>query len=135
MQDSDNNVEELSREKFAQLHRDLKLLEDSLPIWKESLNDRSSLTEIRRGLRRIKIMARSLSLGVAVEVADAAENLLNRVVEGTIAISSQIFLVIQEVEILLLEVVEAAEQEQVFPNNKVDLLIERADLLASGMHL
>ncbi len=135
MQDSDNNVEELSREKFAQLHRDLKLLEDSLPIWKESLNDRSSLTEIRRGLRRIKIMARSLSLGVAVEVADAAENLLNRVVEGTIAISSQVFLVIQEVEILLLEVVEAAEQEQVFPNNKVDLLIERADLLASGMHL
>ncbi len=96
-------------------------------------NNRRSLTEIRKSFRAIKLVATAKSLNIMAQVSDAAENLLNRVVDGTISLNVELIPLMDEIRAVLEHLVARAEKGQELDLHLADQLIEKADLLASGL--
>ena len=67
------------------------------------------------------------------QVSDAAENLLNRGVDGTISLNVELIPLMDEIRAVLEHLVARAEKGQELDLHLADQLIEKADLLASGL--
>tara|TARA_B100000686_G_C16564983_1_gene849793 strand:- start:433 stop:852 length:420 start_codon:yes stop_codon:yes gene_type:complete len=118
---------------FAKIRDALNQLESFVPIWGSDPNNRRSLTEIRKSFRAIKLVATAKSLNIMAQVSDAAENLLNRVVDGTISLNVELIPLMDEIRAVLEHLVARAEKGQELDLHLADQLIEKADLLASGL--
>ena len=63
-------------------------LEDFLPIWQQDVQDLSPLTEVRRGFHTLKGSGRMVGAFSVSEMAWAIENLLNRVLDKTLPVTT-----------------------------------------------
>lgn len=107
-------------------------LHDSLPQWVANPADSVALAELRRGFHTLKGSGRMVRALVLAELAWAVENLLNRVIERSVAPSAQIFQLLEDVMAILPELIQAFAEQSQRQREDVDQLAARAQHLAQG---
>ena len=110
----------------------LETLQEYTPAWQANPDDHKSRAEVRRGFHTLKGSGRMVRAGVLAELAWSVENMLNRVIDGNIAASPELFGVVNDVRALMPQLVEdfAAQQPQMRP--EVEYLSSCAEALAKG---
>ena len=107
-------------------------LHDCLPQWVANPADSAALAELRRGFHTLKGSGRMVRALVLGELAWAVENLLNRVIERSVAPSPQIFQLLEDVLVMLPELIQAFAEQSQRQREDVDQLAVRAQRLAKG---
>ena len=107
-------------------------LHDCLPQWAANPADSAALAELRRGFHTLKGSGRMVRALVLAELAWAVENLLNRVIERSVAPSAQIFQLLEDVMAMLPELIQAFAEQSQRQREDVDQLAARAQRLAKG---
>ncbi|MCR6949091.1 Hpt domain-containing protein [Pseudomonas aeruginosa] len=103
-----------------------------LPAWKADHDDREALTEVRRAFHTLKGSGRMVRALVIGELAWSIENLFNRVLDRSIAVSEPVQRVVDQVVALLPELVEEFAANAQRQRDDVDLLAATAHALAKG---
>ncbi len=90
-------MDEEIRDIFIEEAREvLANLEDLLPIWQQDIQELSALTEIRRGFHTLKGSGRMVGAFSVSEMAWAIENLLNRVLDKTLAVTKDLITLVTQ---------------------------------------
>ena len=125
--DIDDEIIEIFIEEAAEVH---DTIAEYLPRWAQNLNDGDSLSEVRRAFHTVKGSGRMVGAFQPAELAWAAENLLNRVIDGGVERNSLAAEYVRQVHELLPELIQA------FDEKRPDHQMERAqELLAWGESL
>ncbi|MDF9884354.1 chemotaxis protein histidine kinase CheA [Pseudomonas silensiensis] len=126
-------VDEELREVFLEETDEvLEILREYLPRWTANPDDNAALSELRRAFHTLKGSGRMVRALVLGELAWAVENLLNRVLERSVAPGAAVQqLLLDTLELLPQLVAEFAANAQ-RQNNQVDQLAARAHALAKG---
>ncbi|KOX63469.1 histidine kinase [Pseudomonas psychrophila] len=107
-------------------------LHDCLPQWVANPADSAALVELRRGFHTLKGSGRMVRALVLAELAWAVENLLNRVIERSVAPSQEIYQLLEDVLVMLPELIQAFAEQSQRQREDVDQLAVRAQRLAKG---
>ncbi|MDT9676320.1 response regulator [Pseudomonas sp. JV414] len=110
----------------------LEILEEYLPRWSASPDSTSVLSELRRAFHTLKGSGRMVRALVLGELAWAVENLLNRVLEHSVAPGSAVQQLVGDALKLLPELVAEFAANAQRQRNDVDQLAARAHALAKG---
>ncbi|EJM68547.1 chemotaxis protein histidine kinase-like protein [Pseudomonas sp. GM50] len=110
----------------------LEVLEEYLPRWSASPDSTSVLSELRRAFHTLKGSGRMVRALVLGELAWAVENLLNRVLEHSVAPSPAVQQLVGDALKLLPELVAEFAANAQRQRNDVDQLAARAHALAKG---
>ncbi|MDR7281693.1 chemosensory pili system protein ChpA (sensor histidine kinase/response regulator) [Pseudomonas corrugata] len=110
----------------------LDILQEYLPRWAVNPDDKSALSEVRRAFHTLKGSGRMVRALVLGELAWAVENLLNRVLEDSIAPGAAVQQLLTEALNLLPELVAEYAGNAQRQRNDVDQLAARAHALAKG---
>lgn len=110
----------------------LETIGEYLPSWLANTDDRDALTEIRRAFHTLKGSGRMVRALVIGELAWSIENLLNRVLDRSIAASPAVLQVVQDVVALMPELVEEYAASAQRQRDDVDRLAATAHALAKG---
>ncbi len=97
-------------------------------LWKENQTDSESLKTLRRSFHTLKGSGRLVGATVIGELGWRFENMLNRVFEGTLPSSNELFSLIEQVITVLPSLVEQFQHNQPTPKEVV-ILISQADSL------
>ncbi|WP_440811855.1 Hpt domain-containing protein [Pseudomonas syringae] len=116
----------------------LDALREYLPRWFASLSsgghwDSTALTEVRRAFHTLKGSGRMVRALILSELAWSVENLLNRVLEGSVLPGLEVQQLMHEVLALLPSVIRDFAENAQRQRNDVDLLAARAHALANGL--
>jgi chemosensory pili system protein ChpA (sensor histidine kinase/response regulator) len=103
-----------------------------LPQWAAELNSAEALAEIRRAFHTLKGSGRIVGADVIGELAWSIENMLNRVIDGTVEPNLAMTVLTRGARVAVPELYKAFESGQAVFDNVVSSIIEKADLLASG---
>ncbi|MDZ7686692.1 MAG: Hpt domain-containing protein [Gammaproteobacteria bacterium] len=108
----------------------LETLGEYYPQWRENTEDAAALTEVRRAFHTLKGSGRMVGATVVGELAWSVENMLNRVMDGTIAASPELLALVEDVVRRVPEGVEAFKNgdQAAFDASE---LATRADALAA----
>ena len=110
----------------------LEAINTHLPVWKNNWEDQASLTELRRAFHTLKGSGRLVGAKEAGELAWSVENMLNRVIDKTISISSVMIDLIEQIAPLFPDYVTAFEKQTPAPTSG-DALMERANRISDGL--
>ncbi len=111
----------------------LETLSEWLPRWAQALNDEEALTETRRAFHTLKGSGRIVGATTLAELAWSVENMLNRVMDGTLQANSDFPALVAEAVDAMPQLRDAFSARTSAPNEAdVAQIMERADLLASG---
>ena len=102
-----------------------------LPSWRSDWGDKDSLGEIRRAFHTLKGSGRLVGATEIGELAWSIENILNRLIENSIAANEAIFELIDQVVALTPSLILSFERQQP-PEADTSPLIAQAELLGSG---
>ena len=127
--ESDEEIVEIFVEEVGEV---LEAIAEWLPRWEQDFANEDALVEVRRAFHTLKGSGRIVGANVIGEVAWSVENMLNRVIEGTVVPNDQFVLVVNEARELSVNLRDAFETEQKPDMERVGRLMERADILASG---
>ncbi|MGN8346153.1 Hpt domain-containing protein [Pseudomonas sp. SMV71] len=110
----------------------LGVLHEYLPRWRAHPDDHAALGEVRRAFHTLKGSGRMVRALVLGELAWAVENLLNRVLEHSVAPGAAVLKLIEDtLQLLPVLVAEFADNRQ-RQREDVDRLAARAHALAKG---
>ena len=107
-------------------------LDENLTRWQLDPDDEVAVREIRRGFHTLKGSGRMVGALQIGELAWAIENMLNRVLDGTLHSVGEIQLAARSARELMPALLLAFKQNVSAVNDKTAQLIELADVLASG---
>ncbi|RAU46143.1 MULTISPECIES: Hpt domain-containing protein [unclassified Pseudomonas] len=110
----------------------LEALNEYLPRWLSDAQDVSALSEIRRAFHTLKGSGRMVRALVLGELAWAVENLLNRVLEGSVEPGERVRQLLKDMQALLPDVIRDFAEDVQRQRDDVDLLAARAHALAQG---
>ncbi|MBN3863019.1 response regulator [Pseudomonas frederiksbergensis] len=113
----------------------LEILQEYLPRWSANPDSPSALSELRRAFHTLKGSGRMVRALVLGELAWAVENLLNRVLEHSVAPSPAVQHLVGDALKLLPELVTEFAANAQRQRNDVDQLAARAHALAKGDEL
>ncbi|MBV7548901.1 Hpt domain-containing protein [Pseudomonas sp. PDM26] len=126
-------VDEELREVFLEETDEvLEILREYLPRWSVNPDNRSALSELRRAFHTLKGSGRMVRALVLGELAWAVENLLNRVLEGSVEPGAAVQQLIGDVLQLLPELVAEYAANAQRQRSDVDQLAAHAHALAKG---
>jgi chemosensory pili system protein ChpA (sensor histidine kinase/response regulator) len=129
-------VDEELREVFLEETDEvLEILREYLPRWSANPENTSALSEVRRAFHTLKGSGRMVRALVLGELAWAMENLLNRVLEHSVAPGAAVQQLLGEVVELLPELVAEYAADAQRQRNDVDQLAAHAHALAKGEEL
>ena len=113
----------------------LETLDEYTPRWQADAQDMAARAEVRRGFHTLKGSGRMVRAGVLAELAWSVENMLNRVIDGNVALTQPIFATVNAVRALVPTLLDdfAAGRQQSLP--EVEQLTEQADALSRGESL
>ena len=100
--------------------------------WAPEFTDADALAEVRRGFHTLKGSGRMVGAEAVGELAWSVENMLNRVVDGTVAATPDFATVVDEARLLIPDLVEMFAKGAPADMSAVTTTMERADILASG---
>jgi len=103
----------------------------NLNAWKKNQADSDSLAGLRRGFHTLKGSGRMVGATVIGEFGWYFENLLNKVIEGSLSPNDNFFGLFEQVEKVLPSMIEQFQLSQATPD-KIRLLISQADYLAQS---
>lgn len=102
LKDDNFDVDEEIREIFIEEAEEvLESLDENLPIWQQNPQDFTPLAEIRRGFHTLKGSGRMVGAFNTGEMAWAVENMLNRVLDNTLAVTDELVRFITETKDLI----------------------------------
>ena len=81
-EDADEDIKEIFIEEAGEV---LETITPQVKLWQQDLADVDALTEVRRGFHTLKGSGRMVGANTSAELAWAVENMLNRVLDNTIA--------------------------------------------------
>jgi chemosensory pili system protein ChpA (sensor histidine kinase/response regulator) len=110
----------------------LAALREYLPRWLADVGNVSALGEIRRAFHTLKGSGRMVRALILGELAWSVENLLNRVLEGSVEADGQVHQLLVDVQMLLPDVIRDFAEDVQRQRDDVDLLAARAHALAQG---
>jgi chemosensory pili system protein ChpA (sensor histidine kinase/response regulator) len=111
-------------------HEELGRIRKQFPVWDQNPLDADALSAVRRAFHTLKGSGRMVGAHDLGEFAWAIENLLNRIISGTLVRSPAILEVLREAVSFLPQLV--AELESGTPATDASVLITRAHALAAG---
>ncbi len=103
----------------------------NLNAWKKNQADSESLAGLRRGFHTLKGSGRMVGATVIGEFGWYFENLLNKVIDGSLSPNDKMFGLLEQVEKVLPSMIEQFQLSQATPD-KIRLLISQADYLAQS---
>ncbi|MEE2764544.1 MAG: Hpt domain-containing protein [Pseudomonadota bacterium] len=109
----------------------LETIREYLPMLLRQHDDRSALSEVRRAFHTLKGSGRMVGALAVGELAWSVENMLNRVIDGSIFMNDDVAGLLQEVTDALPQLVEDFEKRRA-PSNDTSALEARANALANG---
>ncbi|MET0775727.1 MAG: Hpt domain-containing protein [Pseudomonas mandelii] len=110
----------------------LEILREYLPRWTANPDDKAALSELRRAFHTLKGSGRMVRALVLGELAWAVENLLNRVLERSVAPGAAVQQLLRDTLELLPQLVAEFAANAQRQCNQVDQLAARAHALAKG---
>ncbi|GGX44311.1 hybrid sensor histidine kinase/response regulator [Saccharospirillum salsuginis] len=110
----------------------LEAINEFFPRYKANPDDNEALTEFRRAFHTLKGSGRMVGASVVGETAWAVENMLNRLIEGSIQRSDDLIRVVEEVTAEVPQLVKAFEDKRVPDSRRADELAEKAHALSKG---
>jgi chemosensory pili system protein ChpA (sensor histidine kinase/response regulator) len=127
--ESDAEIVEIFVEEVDEV---LETIEEWLPVWSADLEHEDALTEVRRAFHTLKGSGRIVGANIIGEVAWSVENMLNRLIDGTVPANDQFVTVVDEARGLIPRLKEAFEAKDAPDIAPVGGIMEMADILASG---
>lgn len=129
--EGDEPIDEELREIFVEEAGEvLETLHEQYPQWQKERNDQHALTEVRRAFHTLKGSGRMVRALVVGELAWSIENMLNRVLEGSVESEPPVLQVVADVMALLPELVGEYADRQQRQRDDVDRLAATAHALA-----
>ncbi|OLF38941.1 MULTISPECIES: Hpt domain-containing protein [unclassified Psychrobacter] len=125
--DMDEEIRDIFIEEAGDVLTDLKEL---LPIWQQDTQDLSPLTEVRRGFHTLKGSGRMVGAFTVSEMAWAIENLLNRVLDKTIAVTEDVVTLVTQTTAHLSVLVADFAALQEPSTDPVITIVQSSNLLA-----
>ena len=130
--DIDDDILEIFVEEVGEV---LERIDQWLPQWTAEFANEEALAEVRRAFHTLKGSGRIVGANVIGELAWSVENMLNRVMDGTIEPNAQIAGVTREARAAVPALCSAFEQRRPVADTHVATIMEKADILASGGRL
>ncbi len=127
-EDYDPEIVEIFIEEAAEV---LETINEFFPVWRLASSDEEARTTIRRSFHTLKGSGRMVGAEDIGELAWAIENMLNRVIDGTVNIDELRFELISDTLALVPDMVSSFEQRKKFDMTEPSLLIARAEALAA----
>ena len=109
----------------------LETIREYLPMLLRQHEDRSALSEVRRAFHTLKGSGRMVGALAVGELAWSVENMLNRVIDGSIFMNDDVAGLLEEVTGALPQLVEDFEKRRA-PSTDTSTLEARANALANG---
>jgi len=110
----------------------LATIEEYMPQWSADYDNQDALTEVRRAFHTLKGSGRIVQAIAIGELAWGIENMLNRVIDGTVEPNEQFVAAIDAARSLVPALRNAFAAGEVGDLEQVAIIIEQADLLSSG---
>ena len=110
----------------------IETIREFYPKYRADENDSAALTEFRRAFHTLKGSGRMVGATVVGETAWAVENMLNRLIDGSIQRSEDLLRVIEEVTDEVPALVKAFEDKVKPDTTRADFLSEIAHALSKG---
>lgn len=110
----------------------LATINEYLPRYREDEADREALTECRRAFHTLKGSGRMVQATLISEASWAVENMLNRLLDGTIERTSELLQVVAAVAAEIPALVAAFEHRTLADPTHIDRLVALAAALADG---
>ena len=130
--DDDNLIDDEILEIFIEEAGEvLETIREYLPMLLRQHDDRSALSEVRRAFHTLKGSGRMVGALVVGELAWSVENMLNRVIDGSIFMNDDIASLLDDVTANLPALVEDFEKRRP-PSLDISNLEARASALANG---
>lgn len=123
----DEELQEIFIEEAGEV---MENIDEHFPLWRHDTSDKNSLTEIRRAFHTLKGSGRMVKALIVGELSWAIENLLNRVIEGTVEPGADVLNTIEQVIALIPGLVQEFADKQQRQRADVDLLANIAHALA-----
>ncbi|HET8883160.1 MAG TPA: Hpt domain-containing protein, partial [Solimonas sp.] len=124
----DDEIREIFLEEAGEV---LATLRDNLPVWARDPRERERLATLRRSFHTLKGSGRTVGAVALGEFAWSIENLLNRCLDGSVAISPGIVAVVDEAVALLPALIEAFRERR-DADDGAEALAHRAREYAEG---
>lgn len=112
----------------------LQTIGNHLPVWREKPGDKQALGELRRAFHTLKGSGRMVQAALIAELGWAVEDLLKRLIDGTVAASEAAVAVVSQATVLLPELLDEFAAQVQHPRSDVDRLIMQAQRLAQGLN-
>jgi chemosensory pili system protein ChpA (sensor histidine kinase/response regulator) len=125
----DEEIVEIFAEEVTEV---LQAVDDWLPRWAAGFDNEEALTETRRAFHTLKGSGRMVGAELIGKLAWSIENMLNRIMDGTIDPHDQVVSLIREAGSLIPSLTEAFRARQPVQGESVAAIVERADVLSSG---
>ncbi|MEP1584646.1 MAG: Hpt domain-containing protein, partial [Marinobacter sp.] len=109
----------------------LDTIREYLPMLLRQHDDRTALSEVRRAFHTLKGSGRMVGALVVGELAWSVENMLNRVIDGSIFMNDDIAAMLDDATAALPELVDDFEKRQ-SPSRDTSSMEARANALANG---
>ena len=109
----------------------LATIAEYLPTYLNQHDNSEALTELRRAFHTLKGSGRMVSATTVGELSWAAENMMNRIIDGSIVMSQDIGDVLTNATALLPDLIEDFKHQN-DPRHDVTTLIQQAESLAEG---
>lgn len=104
------------------------------PRWKSNPDDKNSLTTVRRSFHTLKGSGRMVGASVIGEFVWAFESMLNRVIDGTVAVKPEMFDLIEQAQIAIPQLIEHFKTG-VIPAIDVQHLIDQVQAVIHNLPL
>ncbi len=130
--DIDDDILEIFVEEVGEV---LERVDQWLPQWSAEFSNEEALTEVRRAFHTLKGSGRIVGANVIGEMAWSIENMLNRVMDGTVEPNQQIAAVTREARMAVPTLCQAFESRRPVADGQIATIMEKADVLASGGRL
>ena len=127
--ESDDEIVEIFVEEVDEV---LETVDEWLPQWRLDLSHEEALSEVRRAFHTLKGSGRIVGANVIGELAWSVENMLNRLIDGTVEPGAQFPSVVDQARTLVPKLKDAFETRSAPDMAQVALIMEMADILASG---
>lgn len=127
--DTDPDIAQIFVEEVAEVQ---DTLGEWLPQWRQNLTHDEALGELRRGFHTIKGSGRMVGANVIGEMAWGVENLINRIMDNTVVADESSVELCERASALVPSLISAYEDQRAPDLAPVALLMEQADVLASG---
>ncbi len=131
VEDSDTIDSEIIEIFGEEADEERQVIQDTYPRWRDDLDDRESLATIRRSFHTLKGSGRMVGATNIGEFAWSIENLLNRVIEGTVSASVDVIQLLDDAVAVVPQLVEEACDPAV-ADSDVSAISARAFALAAG---